>query len=86
MNKVLKFSKIGLKRRFIQYSIIVLAFIFILFLASKIIQKRNSVKIKVYGSQIEQLEAEKQEKIKLIEKEYDDQIREILIKMEKIRK
>lgn len=85
MSKVLKFNKIGLKRRLIQYSIIGLFFIFILFLSFKFIEKRKAAKIKVYGDQIEQLEAEKQEKIRLIEKEYDEEIKKILIKMEKIR-
>lgn len=86
MNKVLKFNKIGLKRRFIQYIVIGFISIFILFLASKFIQERKVAKINIYGSQIKQLESEKQEKIRLIEKEYDDQIKEVMLKMEKIRK
>ncbi|WP_372713579.1 hypothetical protein [Ilyobacter sp.] len=84
MEKTIKFNRIGLKRRFIQYIVILLTSIFLFFLASKLLEKRKLSKIRVYNSQIEQLQDEKQRKIELIENEYDDKIELILNKINKI--
>lgn len=85
MEKTIKFNKIGIKRRFIQYIVIVLISIFVLFLASKLIEKRKHSKIRIYNSQIEKLQDEKQKKIDLIEKEYNDKIEALLNKIDKIK-
>ncbi len=84
MDKVIKFNKIGFKRRFIHYIIIILFSASLILLAFKIIQKRKIAKIKIYNSQIEKLQSEKQEKIKAIEKEYDEKIEQLLLEVERI--
>ncbi|WP_319370354.1 hypothetical protein [uncultured Ilyobacter sp.] len=84
MKKTIKFNRIGLKRRFIQYIVILLISIFVLFLASKLIEKRKLSKIRLYNRQITDLKDEKQRKIDLIEKEYDDKIEALLNKIDEI--
>ncbi|WP_319202711.1 hypothetical protein [uncultured Ilyobacter sp.] len=84
MEKTIKFNKIGIKRRFIQYIVIILISIFVLFIASKLIEERRRSKIRIYNSQIKELQNEKQRKIDLIEKEYNDKIEALLNKIDKI--
>lgn len=89
MNKVLRFSKFDTKRRLIQYSLTILILLFLSFYifnkASSIIRERRIERIQRYTAEVSSLREDKEENLRQIERDYDERIEKIQIKIEKLK-
>jgi len=89
MNKVLRFSKFDTKRRLIQYSLTLLILIFLSFYifnrATSIIRERRIERIQSYTAEVSSLREDKEKNLRQIEREYDEKIEKIQMKIEKLK-
>ena len=89
MNKVLRFSKFDTKRRLIQYSLTLLILIFLSFYifnrATSIIRERRIERILSYTAEVSSLREDKEKNLRQIEREYDEKIEKIQMKIEKLK-
>lgn len=89
MNKVLRFSKFDTKRRLIQYSLTLLILIFLSFYifnrATSIIRERRIERIQSYTAEVSSLREDKEKNLRQIEREYDQKIEKIQMKIEKLK-
>ena len=90
MNKILRFSKFNTKKKVIQYSLTLLILIFLSFYifnkASSLIRQRRIELIEKYTAEVSVLMEDKEENLRKIEMEYDQKIKKIQTKIDKLEK
>lgn len=89
MNKVLRFSKFDTKRRLIQYSLTILILLLLSFYifnkANAIIRERRVERIQKYTAELSTLKDDKEENLRQIEREYDEKIQKLQIKIDTLK-
>ncbi len=88
MNKVLRFSKFDTRKRLIQYSLTILILLLLSFYifskANAIIRERRVERIQKYTAELSTLKEDKEENLRQIEREYDEKIQKLQIKIERL--
>ncbi|GLI55862.1 hypothetical protein PM10SUCC1_13760 [Propionigenium maris DSM 9537] len=89
MNKVLRFSKFDTRKRLIQYSLTILILLLLSFYifnkANAIIRERRVERIQKYTAELSTLKEDKEENLRQIEREYDEKIQKLQIKIDTLR-
>lgn len=89
MNKVLRFSKFDTRRRLIQYSLTILILLLLSFYifnkANAIIRERRIDRIQRYTAELSTLREDKEENLRQIEREYDEKIQKLQIKIDALK-
>ncbi len=89
MNKVLRFSKFDTRKRLIQYSLTILILLLLSFYifskANAIIRERRLERIQKYTAELSTLKEDKEENLRQIEREYDEKIQKLQIKIDTLR-